>query len=51
MRLANLTDRCEVQGVVEASVAALGDPVDDPASGGALDRGGAVVGRVGVAGW
>jgi hypothetical protein len=46
--LADLADRREVQGVVEASVAALGDPVHDPATGGTLDRRGAVVGRAGV---
>ena len=48
--LADLADRGEVQGVVEAAVAALGDAVHDPATGGTLDRGGAVVGRVGVTG-
>jgi hypothetical protein len=48
MRLADLADRGEVQGVVEASVATLGAPVHDPAPGGTFDRGGAVVGRVGV---
>jgi hypothetical protein len=40
----------QVQGVVQPSVAPLGDTVDDPATGGSLDRGGAVVGRVVIAG-
>jgi hypothetical protein len=44
--LADLADGGQVQGVVQPSVAPLGDTVDDPATGGRLDRGGAVVGRV-----
>jgi hypothetical protein len=38
-----------VQGVVQPPVPPLGDTVDDPATGGSLDRGGAVVGREAVA--
>jgi hypothetical protein len=48
--LADLADGGQVQGVVQPSVAPLGDTVDDPATGGSLDRGGAVVGRVVIAG-
>src|SRR4029453_5521348 len=47
-RLADLTDRREVQGVIEPAVPALGDTVHDPATGGAFDRCGAVVGGVAV---
>src|SRR6185312_15269788 len=38
-----------VDRVVQAAVAALGQPVHDPAAGGHLDRGGAGVGRERVA--
>ena len=44
MRVADLGDRGDVQGVVESPVAAPRQPVGDAAAGGELDRGGAGVG-------
>jgi hypothetical protein len=46
--LAELADGGHVHGVVEVSVAALGEAVHGPPAGGELDRGGAVVGGVAV---
>src|SRR6516162_3646906 len=42
--VADLGDRGHMDGVVEAAVAAPGQPVDFPAARGDLDRGGAGVG-------
>jgi hypothetical protein len=42
--LADLSDRGHVDRVVQAPIAAPGQPVDLPVAGGHLNRGGAVVG-------
>jgi hypothetical protein len=44
MPLADLGDRRHVHGVIEAAVAAPGQPVDLSVAGGHLDRRGAVIG-------
>jgi hypothetical protein len=48
MGLAELADGGHVDGVVQLAVPAFGGPVHDAATGGELDRGGAVVGGVAV---